>query len=230
MKGVVLADGQAVPTPVVSKLRQLLTESPSKRIDLINVLDRNQTNPPTFPGALARELDDQYEEKENAPPDASSVPSSPSSASSDSPHEKTPQPKQKRRSSTRIKTLPTWNPSPSADDLVSQLQADAVRAKVLPPHVGGMHRTASAPALWAPEDDDDLPSPFLKRTDRAATSKAAGAPVTKGLALDKKPSKTLLKQDANGTSRSVPKATGIKPSTSRTSLGKPVARTMSSKP
>src|ERR1700761_4964882 len=51
MKGVILADGQAVPTPAATQLRQLLTESPSKRVDLFHVLD---TNPPapTFKGTF----------------------------------------------------------------------------------------------------------------------------------------------------------------------------------
>jgi hypothetical protein len=219
MKGVILADGQAVPTPAATKLRELLTESPSKRVDLFHVLDSNPP-PPAFQGAFANGFDAIHEEKENSPPEESP---SLSSGSSSPTQERTPQPKPKRRSSARVKTertLPTWNQS--TEDL-----APSPAATLAPPQPRGMQRAVSAPALWNPEDDDDLPSPFIKRVDRNAP-KVSSAP--KGLSLEKRSSKPVLKQDPNGTTKAAPKATAIKPSTSRPSVGKPMVRAVSSRP
>ncbi|PVF94603.1 hypothetical protein CPB86DRAFT_712872 [Serendipita vermifera] len=219
MKGVILADGQPVPTPMASQLRNLLTESPSKRVDLINVLDRNPPIP-TFQG-FTNELDDSNDEKENAPPDGNSAPSSPSSSPGSSPlSERTPQAKPKRRSS--VKPEGTLHANPSTDSLGHRPKS------AVPQHLRGMQRTASAPAVWNTEDDDDIPSPFLKRVDRNMVKASSQAPA-KALTLEKKTSKSALKQDSNGATagKNPPKATGIK---TRLSAGKPISRTVSSRP
>lgn len=217
MKGVILADGQAIPTPAATQLRQLLTESPTKRVDLFHVLEKNP-RPPTFSqGVFTNDFGSIREEKENSPPDPNEIPPSPSSEASSPPEERTPQPKLKRKSSTtRVKT----ERPPST----SRKEEGAAPISAKQPR--GMHRAVSAPALWNPEDDDDLPSPFLKRTDRSAT-RVSAAP--KGLTLEKKTSKGALRQDVNGI-KSAPKATTIRSTVSRPSVGKPIARTMSSKP
>jgi hypothetical protein len=219
MKGVILADGQPVPTPMASQLRNLLTESPSKRVDLINVLDRNPPIP-TFQG-FNNDLEDSNDEKENAPPDGNSAPSSPSSSPGSSPlSERTPQAKPKRRSSARPEGTIHANPS---SESVGQRPRSA-----LPQHLQGMQRTMSAPAAWNTEDDDDIPSPFLKRVDRNLVKASSAAPA-KPLSLEKKTSKSVLKQEPNGTTsgKNPPKATGIK---TRLSAGKPISRTVSSRP
>jgi hypothetical protein len=99
-----------------------------------------------------------------------------------------------------------------------------------------MHRAASAPVLWNAGDDDDLPSPFLRKVDRTEPKNAAG--ISKALALDKRPSKVGVDNGSAGESNSTTankrlsgaKATGIKSSATRLSVGKPIARTVSSKP
>ncbi|KAG8851082.1 G2-specific serine/threonine protein kinase [Serendipita sp. 405] len=220
MKGIILGDGQPMPTPVAAQLRQLLIDSPSKRVDLINVLDGPLPSalPPSFQSAL-----DAFDEKENSPPEGFDGPPSPSSseaASSAPDQNKTPQARApKRLSSTRAKDGSTDPTQPAALLAVpSRLQ-------------GGMQRTSSAPAIWnGEEDDDDVPSPFLKRKDRAAVKVSSNAPVKTMSSLEKRLSQTGLRQqqqDVNGT-RSAAKT--IKSTTSRTSIGKPISRTVSSKP
>ncbi|KAG8833129.1 G2-specific serine/threonine protein kinase [Serendipita sp. 400] len=220
MKGIILGDGQPMPTPVAAQLRQLLIDSPSKRVDLINVLDGPLPSalPPSFQSAL-----DAFDEKENSPPEGFDGPPSPSSseaASSATDQNKTPQARApKRLSSTRAKDGSTDPTQPAALLAVpSRLQ-------------GGMQRTSSAPAIWnGEEDDDDVPSPFLKRKDRAAVKVSSNAPVKTMSSLEKRLSQTGLRQqqqDVNGT-RSAAKT--IKSTTSRTSIGKPISRTVSSKP
>ncbi|KAG8805790.1 G2-specific serine/threonine protein kinase [Serendipita sp. 399] len=236
MKGVILGDGQPMPTPVAAQLRQLLTDSPSKRIDLVNVLDRPLPSslPPSFQGALG-----DFDEKENSPPEQLEGPPSPSSSSATSSiadQNKTPQAKvRKRTSESRAKTgstLSGWQaPTNAAEGTESAQPLPAV-----PSRIQGMQRISSAPVVWnGEEDDDDVPSPFLKRKDRSAVKVASNAPASRPTSsLEKRLSQTGLKQqqqqqETNG-SRTSTKATSIKSTTSRTSVGKPISRTVSSKP
>ena len=234
MKGVIMADGQVVATPVVAQLRQLLTDSPSKRIDLIHVLDQQSSSSPLHDAITT--LDER--EKENSPPDAAGPPSpsAASTTSSRSTHsweDKTPQPRAKKRLSGR------------ADDLTAQLKAtNPSLASLQPGGAGprGMQRTMSAPVGWGTGDgDDDVPSPFLKRTDRAMAKMSTSALPIRGPMLERRPSKPGLKEGGvsgrlSGGRLSGGKATTIKSSASatgsgsRVSLGKGITRTVSSKP
>ncbi|CCA76356.1 hypothetical protein PIIN_10349 [Serendipita indica DSM 11827] len=149
MKGVIMADGQPVATPAAAhRSHTCLDQQPS-----------SSSVPSSIHDAFTA-LDERG--KENSPPGIAGPPS-PSSVSTTSSrsglswHDKTPQPRTKKRISGRN------------EDLTAQLKANNPSLTSLQNGERGMQRTMSAPVGWGTGegDDDDVPSPFLKRADRA---------------------------------------------------------------
>src|SRR5258706_6123964 len=221
MKGVILGNGEALPTPGTDQLQRLLADSPAERVDLLRAAFRKAPPPvplfdaEPFPKSdkLSTVLDKENEEPPSSSPlmallsrplpaHGSRRPRRPSSAM------------RLRTGTAPPSSFATWQHSPSdSRSPLTSIQTgedapDYPRAPSVPP----------TRELWHLTDERNVQSPFLRRLERINLNGTAAPPPMKPLTQVK--SQVSLRPTTAGSSAGSSGGTGASATSTRASTGK----------
>ena len=217
MKGVILGNGEVLPTPGTDQLQRLLADSPAERVDLLRAAFRKAPPPvplfdaEPFPKSekLSTVLDKENEEPSSSSPLMALPPRLPADTSR---RPRRPSSAMRLRTGTAPpSSFTTWqhSPSDSRSPLTSiQTGEDAP----------DYPRAPSVPALWDLTDEENLPSPFLRRLERINLNGTTVPPLMKPLTQVK--SQVSLRPTAAGSSAGSSGGTSAGATSTRTSIGK----------
>lgn len=219
MKGVILGNGEVLPTPGTDQLQRLLADSPAERVDLLRAAFRKAPPPvPLFdaePFPKSDKLSTVLNKENEEPPSSSplmALPSHPLPTDSSRRPRRPSSVMRLRTGTAPPSSFATWqhSPSDSRSPLTSiQTGEDAP----------DYPRAPSVPVLWDLTDEENLPSPFLRRLERINLNGTTAPPPMKPLTQVK--SQVSLRPTAAGSSAGSSGGTSAGASSTRTSsIGK----------
>jgi len=181
MKGVILGNGEALPTPGTDQLQRLLADSPAERVDLVRTLFRKPPPPvPLFdaePSPKSDKLSTKLNKENEEPASSSPLMALPTRALPADGGRRPRRPSSAMRLRTGTappSSFPPWQPSPSdSRPPLSSIQTGE--------DVPEYPRAPSAPPLWDLNDEEGLPSPFLRRVERININGTTAPPPMKPL-------------------------------------------------
>lgn len=217
MKGVILANGEVLPTPGTDQLQRLLADSPAERVDLLHAAFRKPPPPAPlfdaepFPKSdkLSTKLNKENEEPASSSP-VMALPTRPLPADGVRRPRRPSSAMRLRTGTAPPSSFATWHHSPSdSRPPLSSIQT----GEDAPDHP----RAPSAPPLWDLTDEENLPSPFLRRVERINLNDTTAPLPMKPLTQTK--SQISLRPTAAGNSAGSA-GSGSSATTTRTSTGK----------
>jgi hypothetical protein len=218
MKGVILGNGEVLPTPGTDQLQRLLADSPAERVDLLRAAFRKPPPPvplfdaEPFPKSdkLSTILDKENEEPASSSP-LMALPTRPLPADGVRRPRRPSSAMRLRTGTAPPSSFTTWQHSPSdSRSPLSSIQTGE--------DAPDYPRAPSVPPLWDLKDEDNLPSPFLRRVERFnLNGTTAPAPMN---ALTPVRSQVSLRTAAAGSSSGSSGGTGASATATRTSIGK----------
>lgn len=219
MKGVILGNGEVLPTPGTDQLQRLLVDSPADRVDLLRAAFKKPPPPAPlfdaepFPKSdkLIIVLDKENEEPASFSP-TMALPTRPL------PGDGVRRPR-RPSSAMRLRTgtappssFTTWQHSPSdSRSPLSSIQTGE--------DAPDYPRAPSVPPLWDLKDEDNLPSPFLRRVERFNLNGTTALPPMKPL-TPVKSQVSLRTATTTGSSAGSSGGAGAGGTSTRTSIGK----------
>ena len=224
MRGVILGNGEVLPTPGTDQLQRLLVDSPAERVDLVSAAFKKppppvplfDAEPPPKSDKLSTKLNKENEEPTSSSP-LMALPTRPLPADGGRRPRRPSSAMRLRTGTAPPSSFPTWQPSPSD----SRLPLSSIQTGEDAPDYP---RAPSAPPLWDLTDEDNLPSPFLRRVERFNLNGTTTAQPMKPLTQVK--SQVSLRTPAAGNSAGSSGGSSGAPSTTRTSIGKSGTKAM----
>lgn len=218
MRGVILGNGEVLPTPGTDQLQRLLVDSPAERVDLVSAAFKKppppvplfDAEPPPKSDRLSTKLNKENEEPTSSSP-LMALPTRPLPADGGRRPRRPSSAMRLRTGTAPPSSFPTWQPSPSdSRPPLSSIQTGE--------DAPDYPRAPSAPPLWDLTDEDNLPSPFLRRVERFNLNGTTTAQPMKPLTQVK--SQVSLRTPTAGNSAGSSGGSSGAPSTTRTSIGK----------
>lgn len=218
MKGVILGNGEVLPTPGADQLQRLLADSPAERVDLLRAAFKKPPPPvplfdtEPFPRSdrLSTVLDKENEEPASSSP-LMALPTRPLPADGARRPRRPSSVMRLRTGTAPPSSFTTWqnSPSDSRSPLISIQTAD---------DAPDYPRAPSVPPLWDLTDEENLPSPFLRRIERINLNGTNPPPPMKHLTQVK--SQVSLRPTGASSSAGSSGGTGTSATSTRTSTGK----------
>jgi len=218
MRGVILGNGEALPTPGTDQLQRLLADSPADRVDLLRAAFRKPPPPvplfdaEPFPKSdkLSTVLDKENEEPPSSSP-ITALPTRPLPADGARRPRRPSSAMRLRTGTAPPSSFATWQNSPSdSRSPLSSIQTGE--------DVPDYPRAPSVPPLWDLKDEDNLPSPFLRRVERFNLNGTTAPPPMNALTPVK--SQVSLRTAAAVSSSGSSGGTGASVTSTRLSIGK----------
>jgi hypothetical protein len=217
MKGVILGNGEVLPTPGTDQLQRLLADSPAERIDLVRAAFKKPPPPAPLFNAEPSQSSDRSSaklNKENEEPASSSplmaLPTRPLPADGGRRARRPSSAMRLRTGTAPPSSFLTWQSPPSE----SRLPLSSIQTGEDAPDYP---RAPSAPPLWDLNDEEGLPSPFLRRVERIDLNGTAPPPMKP---LTQVRSQVSLRTTAASNSAGSSGGSGPGATSTRTSIGK----------
>jgi NIMA (never in mitosis gene a)-related kinase 2 len=217
MKGVILGNGEVLPTPGTDQLQRLLVDSPAERVDLVRIAFKKppppgplfNAEPPRKSDKLSTKLNKENEEPASSSP-ITALPTRPLPADGVLRPRRPSSAMRLRTGTAPPSSFHTWQPSPSDPrQPLSSIQT----GEDVPDHP----RAPSEP-LWDLNDEENLPSPFLRRVERVNLNGTTAPPPMKPLTQVK--SQVSLRTTGASNSAGSSGGSGSGGTSTRTSIGK----------